>query len=301
VLCFAGEADGKYSGQFAAWPQTGEFYATLVRWTAGKRQRLPDDQLLTEQVRDGVCFVQLHLDPGRKADPFATLPRVKTLRGLPGTPPGKLTLPLQWKNADLLEAAIPITGRETLLNTVEISGQQPVLLPPVCLPYSPEFAPDQPGRGSATLTRIAATSGGKERVELPQTWADLQVKPRYIELTPWLLVLAVILFLLEVFERRTGWVSRLLGARAPVQAAVEELPDATPLPAQGPSLWQQFMRRFAGRPAARKPAPRRETAKPVSPRAAPSSATEPAASTDPNLDALRQARERAGRRTRRDV
>ena len=71
------------------------------------------------------------------------------------------TLALQWQNADLLEAAIPISGRETVLNTVEITGQKPVSLPPVCLPYSPEFAPDQPGRGAAALTQIATTTGGK--------------------------------------------------------------------------------------------------------------------------------------------
>jgi hypothetical protein len=87
VACFTGEADGKFSGSFAAWDQTGEFYSTLARWTMGKRERLPADQLLTEQVRDGVCFVQLHLDPERKADPFAALPRVRVLHGLPGVPP----------------------------------------------------------------------------------------------------------------------------------------------------------------------------------------------------------------------
>ena len=95
---------------------------------------------------------------------------------------------LQWKNADLLEAAIPVAGRETVLNTVEISGQQPVTLPPVCLPYSPEFAPDQPGRGAATLAQIATTTGGKEREEIPKIWGELPVKSRYVELAPWLLV-----------------------------------------------------------------------------------------------------------------
>src|SRR6185503_14919680 len=125
---------------------------------------------------------------------FAALPRVKILHGLPGTPPAKETQSLQWKTADLLEAAIPITGRETVLNTVEIPGQQAIALAPVCLPYSPEFAPEQSGRGAATLAHITQTSGGKERIEIPQIWADLQIKPRYVELTPWLLVLATILF-----------------------------------------------------------------------------------------------------------
>ncbi len=95
VLCYLGEADGKFSGDFAKWNQTGEFYSTLARWIAGKHQPLPDEMLLTQEIRDGVCFVQLHLDPERKADPFANLPRVKVLHGLPGTAPAKQTVSLQ--------------------------------------------------------------------------------------------------------------------------------------------------------------------------------------------------------------
>ena len=301
VLCFAGEADGKFSGDFAHWQQAGEFYSTLARWTAGKHQALPDDELLTEQVRDGVCFVQLHLDPNRKADPFSTLPRVKMLHGLPGAAPGKQTLSLQWKNADLLEATIPISGRETVLNTVEIPGEQPVTLPPVCLPYSPEFTPDQPGRGVASLAQIATTSGGKERIELSQIWADLQSKPRFVEMAPWLFVVAVILFLVEVFERRTGWLTRLLRRSAPVTAAVEQ--EETVVSAKKQKLWKRFV------PKMKKP---KSLKTPVA-RPAPKSVGVPTAGTSKasaksqsagesgssNLEALRKARERASRRTGR--
>ena len=188
--------------------------------------------LLTQEIRDGVCFVQLHLDPERRAEPFANLPRVKILHGLPGAAPAKAAASLQWKNADLLEAAIPIAGRETVLNTVEISGQQPVTLTPVCLPYSPEFAPDQPGRGAAALAQIATTTGGSEREEIPKIWGDLPVKSRYVELAPWLLVAGAILFLLEILERRTGWISRMFGRKAAVKVetkeAETEIPQAAP-------------------------------------------------------------------------
>jgi Mg-chelatase subunit ChlD len=293
VLCFAGEADGKFSGNFATWKQAGEFYATLARWTAGRRQPLPEDELLTQQVRDGVCFVQLHLDPERKADPFPSLPKMKTLHGLAGSAPAKETTPLQWKNADLLEAAIPITGRETVLNTVEIPGHQPVTLAPVCLPYSPEFAPDQPGRGASTLAQLAVTSGGKERVELAQMWAEMESKPRYVEMAPWLLVAAVILFLAEIFERRTGWISKLLLRRRPVAADLAE--ESVALPAAKAPFWK--------RPA-RKPA--RKLQPSVAPVRAEQNETPSAAPKEPveeigsNIDALRQARERANRRTGRN-
>jgi hypothetical protein len=301
VLCFAGEADGKFSGPLAAWKQAGEFYATLARWTAGKRQPLPDDQLLTEEVRDGVCFVQLHLDPERKADPFSALPRVKILRGLAGMPPTKQTLPLDWRNADLLEAAIPMNGRETVLNTVEIPGEQPVTLAPVCLPYSPEFAPEQAGRGAVTLAQIATTSGGKERIEIPQTWTELQVKTRYIEIVPWLLVLSVVLFLLEIFERRTGWVSRFVFRKQPLAASAENEAAAPLLP--GP---EHVLKRLVRKRQQKSPAPsstkvvnrETKTGGPSTP-TTPPAPTQPA-STDSNLDAMRKARERADRRTKRD-
>ncbi len=298
VLCYLGEADGKYSGDFAKWNQAGDFYATLARWVAGKHQPLPDDMLLAQEVRDGVCFVQLHLDPERKADPFSSLPRVKVLHGLPGAAPAKETVSLEWKNADLLEAAVPIVGRETVLNTVEISGQHPVTLPPVCLPYSPEFAPDQPGRGPATLTQIATTTGGKDRVEIPKIWSELPVKSRYVELAPWLLVTAAILFLLEVFERRTGWVSKFLGRKpALVQGAKESAAaeiSATRPPKKPAMPW------LPRKPATAKSSPvmaRSQTSSnspaPVASRPMP----EKPASAESAIDALRKARERARSRT----
>jgi Mg-chelatase subunit ChlD len=299
VLCYLGEADGKFSGELAKWNQAGEFYATLARWIAGKHQPLPDDLFLLQEVRDGTCFVQLHLDPGRKADPFAALPRIKVLHGLSGAPPAKDTIPLAWKNADLLEAAIPIVGRETVLNTVEVPGQPAVTLQPVCLPYSPEFAPDQPGRGAAALAQIATTTGGKDRVEISKIWSELPVKSRYVELAPWLLILAALAFLLEVLERRTGWVSKFFVRKAAVAApeanAGAEISPA-PAPRKKPFPWLTRKPSPVPAPAAKSEAPRPlATARPEAP-----ATPQPPASAESAFDALRRARERARSRTDKD-
>ncbi|HEV2331004.1 MAG TPA: hypothetical protein VGY56_19655 [Verrucomicrobiae bacterium] len=194
--------------------------------------------LLTQEIRDGDCFVDLHLDPGRKADPFANLPRVAILHGLPDAASAKETVSLEWKRADLLEADIPIEGRETVLNTVEIAGQQPVTLPPVCLPYSPEFAPDEPGRGAAALAQIAMTTGGKERVEIPKIWSELPVRSRYVTLAPWLLVVAAFLFLLEILERRSGWLSKLAGSKIAARAQSKPVEPESESPASAPKTPQ---------------------------------------------------------------
>ena len=303
VWCFTGEADGKYSGDFAGWNQTGEFYATLARWVAGKRQPLPDDMLLTQQIRDGVCYVQLHLDPERKADPFSTLPRALILHGQPDTAPAKETMPLQWKNADLLEAAIPVAGRETVLNTVEIPGQPPVTLPPACLPYSPEFAPDQPGRGAAALAQIATTTGGRERIEISKTWSELPVKSRYVALTPWLLVLATVLFLLEILERRTGWPSRLFTRQAPVaQPADAEESAAAPaptVPARKP-FYPWLIRKGRQPIVAPAAVPAKSTPPRTSAPGAPAPSPAKTGADESVIETLRKARERAKRRSDKD-
>ena len=300
MLCYLGEADGKYSGDLARWNQAGEFYATLARWVEGQHQPLPDEMLLTQEIRDGICLVQLHLDPARKTESFSTLPRVRVLHGIPGAAPAKETVMLQWKNADLLEAVIPVGGRETILNTVEIAGQQPVTLPAACLPYSPEYAPDQTGRGPATLAQIAATTGGSEHVEIPKIWKELPVKSRFVELAPWLLVLATLLFLLEVLERRTGWVSRWF-KRQPVAAHVEqaepESSSATPVRKPVfPWLVRRPQRKILPRAATKTTA---HTADPVVPTGS-TPATQKSPEAESAIDTLRKARERASRRTDKD-
>ncbi|MGO8765650.1 MAG: VWA domain-containing protein [Limisphaerales bacterium] len=291
VLCFLGEADGKFSGDFANWKQAGEFYSTLARWAAGKHQPLPNNMLLTQEIRDGVCFVQLHLDPERQGDPFSDLPRIQVLHGIPGAAPARETIPFQWKNADLLEAAITVAGRETVLNTVDISGQQPVTLPPVCLPYSPEFAPDQPGRGGTALEEIATTSGGKERVEIPAMWDELPVKSRYVELASWLLVAAAILFLLEILERRTGWVSRLFRRNVAADLAATEIGGDLTAVAKPAFPW--LVRKPSSRVSSNKPADATLAAPTTS---GPPKST-PLKETDTTIDALQEARKRAKRRS----
>jgi hypothetical protein len=115
---------------------------------------------------------------------------------------------LRWTNADTLGLDVGLQGRETVLATVEVSGHEPVALPPVCLPYSPEFQPAERGRGLATLEHLARATGGKERVDLAGVWKELPRHVRLVSVTPWLLGAAVVLLLLEVFERRSGLLSR---------------------------------------------------------------------------------------------
>src|SRR5204862_430586 len=55
VVCFTGEADGEYAGEFARWKDVGEFYASLARWAVGPAGRPGDDLLATQAARGGVA------------------------------------------------------------------------------------------------------------------------------------------------------------------------------------------------------------------------------------------------------
>jgi hypothetical protein len=171
------------------------------------------------------------------------------------------------------------------LNTVEIAGQQPVTLPPVCLPYSPEFAPDEPGRGAGALAQIAMTTGGKERVEIPKIWSELPVRSRYVTLAPWLLVVAAFLFLLEILERRAGWLSKLAGAKIAARAQNKTAEPKSDSPASVPKTPQPLANN------SKTPAPVPAMAKTPQTKPAPD---KPAVDSS-TLGAMRQARERARR------
>jgi Mg-chelatase subunit ChlD len=208
VLCYTGEADGKYAGAIAGWPDVGNYFTSLVRWAAGQSGNLPRNMLVTQEVRNGVGLVQLHLDPERKGDPFTSLPQLNVLTGRPGLQPETRKMTLRWVAADTLAAEVPLQGNETVLTTVDVPGQKPVSLPPVCLPYSPEFQPPEADRGLPALQRLARATGGRERLEPSGIWSDLPRHARLLPVGRWLLAAAVVLLLLEVLERRTGFLSR---------------------------------------------------------------------------------------------
>lgn len=268
VLAYTGEIDGKYTGAIAQWPQVGDYYTSLVRWVAGARAQLPGDMLVTQQVVNGVANITLQLDPERTSTNMTRAPRVTTLAG---QPPAMAQAEMKWRTPDELGVEVPLEGSATYLSTVEVPGVGRVTLPPVALPYSPELAPAQPGEGRAALERIARATGGKERLDVAGVWRDLPVRRHSIPLRTFLLVVAVLVLLLEVLERRMRIFSSVEAfgvARAAGARRRKHPPElrTTPPPKEGP-------------PTAEPPAP------------------PPPAVESPLVDALQQAGKRARRRT----
>lgn len=206
VACYTGEADGKFTGTIASWKDVGQMFSSLVRWTAHNSNPLPHSMLLTQRVTRGMDRIALHLDPDHSTDQISALPSITTLVGRPGRPPAVIHTLMHWSSPDTLIAEIPLSGSQAALPTVVVSGFSPVTLTPVCLPYSPEFAPAAPGTrgGLATLRYLAKVTGGMERTDLGEIWSSLPTRHRLVSMTAWMILIAVGLILLEVTERRTG-------------------------------------------------------------------------------------------------
>jgi hypothetical protein len=298
VLCYTGEADGKYAGPITRWPDVGNYFTSLVRWAAGQSGNLPQNMMVTQEVRNGVALVQLHLDPERKGEAFTALPRMGVLTARPGSAPLARKTNLRWVGPDTLAAEVPLGGNETSLATVEVPGFDPVALPPVCLPYSPEFAPADGDRGLPALEKMTRATGGKERLDLAGVWSELPKHPRLVPIAPWLLAAALVLLLLEVLERRTGLVSgqgRLVWELARVPASRLRRPARAPVPpADEPAPVPAAVPAPIPRPAA---APKEAVAPPTAPAPIPTPAPAPALAAAPApgagmIEAIQKARQR---------
>ena len=234
VAVYTGEADGKFSGPMGQWAGIGHFLSSLSRWVAVQE---PKEFAVTQEVEDGVCRVRVHLAPDRAQAGFGKTPSVSVLQGAAGRNPQAQLYSMHWEDADTLVASVPMRGDATTLCSVGLEegadGKATRLqLPPVLLPYPPEYALHLGGAkaGAQTLERLSQWTGGVARDVLDGIWKDIPRHPRVHGLAPWLLISAIVLLLLEVLERRTGVLSSFgavsavvrLGARKMLPARVKK-------------------------------------------------------------------------------
>ncbi|MEM1008003.1 MAG: vWA domain-containing protein, partial [Myxococcota bacterium] len=202
ALAYTAEVDGAFAGPIANWSHTPRLLSSLAQWTLGPPQQLPPHMMLTQTQKNGHVQIELHLDPERK-NTFSKRPRVRILRGKVGDKPGILDMPLQWVAPHRLALSLPLKGNETVLSSVRI-GTQTVTMPPIKRPYSPEFQP-QLQKTKFSLQTLAAITGGQERLSLGSLWSTFPKTTQSFSLVPWLVWLAIVFFLLEIFEYRSGF------------------------------------------------------------------------------------------------
>jgi uncharacterized membrane protein len=198
---FLGVADGDLSGGLATWPRYGDFFTTVTRWLAGSDA---SGTIFAEARREGhEGVLAIEVEAGRELDLGRLSARVLDPQGV------ARPLVLRRTAATRLEVRVPLDASGIWRPVVEDGEGRVLRVAPWTLPYSPEFEPRAVGNeGDALLARIAAESGGRvdpaegTLFDGPREGAALR------SFTVPLAVVALIVVLLEILVRRTGFVPR---------------------------------------------------------------------------------------------
>jgi len=238
AVCFMGEADGAFSGTLPQWPHSGALFAQLARWAGGAAHELPPGLAAEQSVEHGQYSLHLHVDPAAYLDTLRAAPDVTLLVSAPGRTPYHLTRQLQWRDAETLTVSMPLDSMSTVRAVLTLPGGA-VALPPVCLPCSPEHMGVPRDDGARSLDELAGLTGGRARGGLAGIWSDLPRTRMRTALAPLLYVLAAVLFLWEIIQRRLGvrlahLQARNAAAHVPAAAAARLGTTITP-PAAPPS------------------------------------------------------------------
>lgn len=274
VAALTGEVDGANTGDFRKWEGQRALLAQLVRWVMP-----PNATQLDAVARASLAGNDLHvtLDFDPAAPPPAGTPTLVLLSGDARVAP--LELPMRWEDEDRVGAHWVLPGSGTWHPVVKL-GDRLFRAPPVTLPWAPEFEPAPVKEGKALLTSVTVAGNGVERLAIVGLFKDAVESEAAVPLAPWLVAVAVLVLLGEVFVRR--FLSGPRSARR--KPAVVKVVAAAPAVPSAP--------------------------RPEAPRASPGTATPAAAAAPPEpeapppekkdvLSALAQARDRAKKRTGR--
>jgi Mg-chelatase subunit ChlD len=228
---FCAQIGGSFGAEVVAWPHFSELFVTLARWLTGTEEA---GALFATMRREGAtAVVSVEIDREAPAPPD-TSHLIARLRSPGGEWSDHL---LERIDETRYEARIPLREEGIVIGTVRLDDERFVTLPPIALPYSPEFErrPD-PAEGERLLRRLARDSGGRVAPAAHTLFrGDREAKAHRI-ISRELLLAALLLFLLEIAGRRLGlWskvgIPRGLGelARGLRRSLIHRRPPAAPL------------------------------------------------------------------------
>src|SRR5262245_956717 len=193
AAAFLGEADGPVSGGLADWDGYGDFFGTLVRWLCGGQT----PGLFVEARREGsIGVISLEVEAPLAAS-------LDTARGVLTTPDGRsLDLLLERVAPSRLVARVPLESDGVYRSAISVAGNT-LRVPPLCLPYSPEWAVQPDVRaGERVLRRLALSTGGSVQPTVDAVLAGPRRSAGRIDLGPWCAGFAVFVLLMEILVRR---------------------------------------------------------------------------------------------------
>lgn len=212
AAAFTGEADGEYTGEFAAAPSAPALFSNLAGWIQTPESG-GDDYAISQYTANGALHVDIFLDPDRSSDPWPDKPVLNSVITGGGRRDSRVRSDrFEWVGPDRMTASVPLSGGEVYLGTVSWPGGRPHPLAPVTELYSPEYAPRTAGL-SGELERLCRITGGAECTDPAKIWNAVPSSRRPVNLTRFLLAAAMLLLLFEVAVRRLNLFAGRRGRR----------------------------------------------------------------------------------------
>ncbi len=218
TAAFTGQIGGEFGARSVAWDGFASFFVTIVRWLAGQEEPLELFASARRVGRDACITVEV--DPSAPAPPDTS----KLVVRLSGADGSTTALPLERVGEHRYEAHHTLARDGVVLGSVDLGGGRMLSLPPLALPYSPEFetSPDA-RRGERLLRRIARESGGEVAPPVDMLFRGERVAKVWRVIARELVLLALLLLVLEIAARRLQLWGSLAGAFAAVSAKAERL------------------------------------------------------------------------------
>jgi len=194
---YTGQIGGQYGADLVAWPGFAGFFVNIARWLVGQEE--PEDLFTTvkREGKDLVIAVEQDPDAAARSD---TSQLEAHLTAADGT---KSSVLLERVGESRFEARLPLDKEGIALGTLRLADGKFVTLPPVALPYSPEFEPSpDPGRGERLLRRIAEESGGLAGIGAGELWRGERAGRAWRVITRELVLAALLLLVAEIAVRR---------------------------------------------------------------------------------------------------
>jgi uncharacterized membrane protein len=213
TAAYTGQVGGTYGAGLVAWNGFSQFFVTFARWLSGQEE--PQEYFVAARREGKDAVVSVEIDPAAGAPPDTSQLTARILE-----PNGNnRELVLRRVDENKFEGRYALGMEGISIGTVHLADGKFVTLPPMALPYSPEFErPVEPGAGEKLLRRIAAESGGKFEAEVTDLFEGERSGRAWKLLTREFAVAALVLLLSEIVARRL-----MLFAAFRVPARVREL------------------------------------------------------------------------------
>lgn len=191
------QVGGTLGRDLVAWPEFGELAVTTARWLVGAEEPL---DVFTSVRREGMHAV-LRAEIDRDAPISSDLSQLRARLG--GMEGDWNDVVLERVTEDRFEARVPLRSAGVHLGAVHLGEDRFASLPPITLPYSPEFEVREDARsGERILRELAALSGGMVAPPMTEVFRGERERVRRRSLVLELSIAALVLLMVEIAGRR---------------------------------------------------------------------------------------------------